>query len=114
MMPFSIGSKIPAWRSCLIDSRQFVMMKSARRTVSSSFSRRPSVSHPPLTRALLEPDDGHEMLPWLDPCALEHRHGGAGRAAHNVGVRNSLPRRIDAHEFGVDELRHAFAKGFSI
>src|ERR1700674_588306 len=48
-------AKMPAWRSCSIDSRQLVMMKSARRAVSSSFSRRPSLSQPPVTRALLEP-----------------------------------------------------------
>jgi hypothetical protein len=53
--PPSIGPYNPAWRSCSTDSRQFVMMKSARLAVSSSLSRRPSLSQPPSTRAAFEP-----------------------------------------------------------
>ena len=85
-------------------------MKSARRTVSSSFSRRPSLSQPPLTSALLEPTTVTTCCPGFEPGAVEHRHIRAGGADHHVGIPHHLARRFDRNELRVDQRRQALAK----
>jgi hypothetical protein len=50
----------------------------------------------------------------LNPGAVEHRHVGVGRADDNISAAHDLSRRIDRHEFGVHELRHARAEPLAI
>ena len=52
-------------------------------------------------------DHRHDVLPGLDPGAVEHRHVRAGGADHHVGIAHHLARRLDGHELGVDQASPA-------